>query len=112
MVPVGDQRGPFGVDVELHRADRTGALEDPGQRGYRLVVGGRIDEVAATVDTDAGAPDADSVPEREAPLRAVVQAGLSRPPWMISGRLWRANATVGPGFAPPVQVLISMRPSR
>ncbi len=33
-------------------------------------------------------------------------AGLSLPFSMISGRLWRAKATVGPAFGPPVHVLI------
>ena len=73
VVAVGDQGRPLGVDVELHRADRAGALEDLRQRGHGLVVGGGVDQVAVTVDADTGSPDADGVPERVPPLRAVVQ---------------------------------------
>ncbi len=60
--------------VELHGPNRAGPLEDPRQCDHCLVVGGGVDEVAATVDANAGAPDADRVPHRVAPLRAVVQS--------------------------------------
>lgn len=71
MVGIGDQGVPFRVDVELHRAHRTGAFEDLRQGDHRLAVSGGVDQVAATVDADARAPDADRVAERVAPLRAV-----------------------------------------
>ena len=70
---VRDQRRPLRVDVELHRANGARPLQDPGERGHRLIVRGRVDQVAAAVDPGAGAPHADRVAERVAPLRAVVQ---------------------------------------
>jgi hypothetical protein len=44
---------PVGVDVELHRPDCADVLEDLRKADHCLVVGGDVDEVAATVDADA-----------------------------------------------------------
>src|SRR5579884_107441 len=49
-VRVRDQRRPFGVDVELHRTHRARPLEDLRERRDGLVIGGRVDQVAAAVD--------------------------------------------------------------
>ena len=73
VVPVGDEGGPFWVDIQLHRVDGAGAPEDLRKRSHRLVVGGDVDQVAAAVDPHTRAPDADRVAQREPPLRAVVQ---------------------------------------
>src|SRR6202042_3959738 len=98
-VGVGDQGVPFRVDVELHRPHRTEVLEDLRQGDHRLAVGGDVDEVAATVDTDAGAPDAGDAAEGVPPLRAVrvvVQLRVELPvpdDW--------SQALAGPGDARP-----------
>src|SRR5262249_19563975 len=72
-MPIRDQRRPFRVDVELHCAYGAGALQDSGQGGDGLVVRGGVDDVAAPVDSDSGAPDADGVAECVPPLCAVVE---------------------------------------
>ena len=68
---IRDEAGPVGVDVELHRANGAGADHDRRERADGLVVGGRVDQVPVTVDTDGGAPHHDRVAERRPPLGAV-----------------------------------------
>src|SRR5438270_9612151 len=76
---VRDEARRFGVDVELHRLDGAGTLEDSRERDDRLVVCGSVDQVAATVDPDPCAPDTNKVPERRTPLRAVVEGRVEPP---------------------------------
>lgn len=70
-VAVGNEGVPFGVDIELHSPHRADVLEDLGQGGYRLVVGCYVEEITASIDADAGAPNAYGVAKCVPPLWAI-----------------------------------------
>src|SRR5262245_5114997 len=61
VMPVRVESRPVRVDVELHRTDCSGPLQDSREGDHGLVVGGGVDQVAAPVERNTGAPDADGV---------------------------------------------------
>src|SRR5471030_2952126 len=58
---------------------RSCALPDLGDPGHDPAIRSSVDQVSLTVYPGAGAPDADRIAEREAPLRAVVEGGAQPP---------------------------------
>ena len=71
-VPIGDERRPLGVDVELDRAPRADADQEVRKRRRRLSVRCDVEQIPLRVDPEGTPPDGGAAPESQAPGGDVV----------------------------------------